>query len=319
MGHHSKLGQAGSRFPVADRLGSCNPSFLEPETIDSVRGVTRLFFVSLPGIDWIDFTNLSYRRQGVSGPDALGADNSRHSTYLSKIVRIISLGIRFFIALICTAATAPSLAPLYQYNDAALYMAVPLLSAVLAMLSANVLREAGLTRALNAWILIGILMALVVVETQSYGYSRHSGFAKAGFLAYLPSYVLGVIAALGVWFNSQSTRPQKVLLTVFLASYFLPFHLPYLIKDPGNIYAFCTVMNLSLLAIFLASVQQRKLFQFLLFVVGVRFLILYFQAFGGLALTGFGLIMSGVLIISMVVYWNKYRVQMAAWSEGLLK
>lgn len=225
----------------------------------------------------------------------------------------------FFIALICTVSTAPSLEPLYKYNNAAVYMAVPLLSAILAILSKKVLGEVGLTRALNGWILIGIIMALVVSETGVYGYSRHLDYAKTGFPAYLPSYILGVIAALGVWSNSESTRPQKILLIVFLAFYFLPFHLLYMIKDPGNILAFCTIINLSLLAIFLASLKQRKLFQFLLFMVGVRFLILYFQAFGGLALTGFGLIMSGVLIISMVVYWNKYRVQMAAWSEGLLK
>ena len=214
----------------------------------------------------------------------------------------------FIIALICTVSTAPLLEPLYKYNNAAVYMAVPLLSAVLAMLSKKVFGEIGLTRAFIGWILIGTIMALVVSEIGFYGY-RHLDFAKAGFPAYLPGYILGVIAALGVWFSSGSTRPQKILLIVFLVFYFLPFHLRYMIKDPGNILAFCTIINLSLLAIFLASLKQRKLFQFLLFMVGVRFLILYFQAFGGLAMTGFGLIMSGVLIISMVVYWNKYRVQ----------
>jgi uncharacterized membrane protein len=225
----------------------------------------------------------------------------------------------FFIALICTVSTAPSLAPFYQYNNAAVYMSVPLLSAILAMLSKKALGEIGLTHAFKGWAFIGVLMALVVAESGVFGYSRHHDFFESGFPAYLPSYILAVIAALGVWSNSESTRPQKILLIVFLFFYFLPFHFLYMIKDPGNILAFCTIINLSLLAIYLASLKQRKLFQLLLFIVGVRFLILYFQAFGGLALTGFGLIMSGILIISMVAYWNKYRVQMATWSEGLLK
>lgn len=225
----------------------------------------------------------------------------------------------FFIALICTVFTAPSLESIFKYNDAAVYLAVPLLSAVLAMLSTKVLGDVGLTRAFHGWTLMGIIMALIVVEAGSYGYSRHIDFFETGFPAYLPSYILGVITVLGVWSNSKSTRSQKILLAVLIGFYFLPFHLLYAIKDPDHILAFCTIIVLSLVAIFMASLQQRKLFQLLLFVVGVRFLILYFQAFGGLALTGFGLIMSGILIISMVVYWNKYRVQMAAWSEGLLK
>ena len=225
----------------------------------------------------------------------------------------------FFIALICTVSTAPSLEPIYKYNYAAVYMAVPLLSAVLAMLSKKVLGEVGLTLAFHAWILIGIIMALVVVETWFGGYSRRLDFAQSGFLAYLPSYILGVIAVLGIWSISEYSWAQKILLMVFIAFYFLPFHLLYMIKDTEIIFALCTVIILGLLAIFLASIKQRKLFQVLLFVVGVRFLILYFQAFGGLAMTGFGLIMSGVIIIGMVVYWNKYRIQLATWSEALLK
>ena len=225
----------------------------------------------------------------------------------------------FFTALISMALISPSLESLYKYNFMAVYMAVPLLSAVLAVPSKKFLGEGGLTSAFHGWILIGILMGLAVAETGIYGYSRHLNYSETGFPAYLPGYILGTVSALGVCFNSEISRSQKILLLVFLVTYFLPFHLLYMIEEPGNILAFCTIINLSLLAIFLASIQQRKLFQFLLFVVGIRFLILYFQAFGGLALTGFGLIMSGILIISMVVYWNKYRVQMAAWSEGLLK
>ena len=225
----------------------------------------------------------------------------------------------FFIALMFAAFDSPFLEPLYKFNEAALFMTVPLLSAVLAMVSKKSLGEVGLTWSFNAWTMIGILMALSVAETQSYGFLRHLDFAKTGFLAYLPGYILGVIAVLSIWPNAEFTRPQKIILMIFLASYFLPFHLLYMVKDSRHIFAFCTIISLSLLAIYLASVQQRKLFQVLLFAVGVRFLILYFQAFGGLALTGFGLIMSGILIISMVVYWNKYRVRMAAWSEGLLK
>ncbi len=198
-------------------------------------------------------------------------------------------------------------------------MAVPLLSGVLAMLSRKYLGEVGLTRAFTVWALIGIIMALFVVEGWFIGYAGCYGQPESGFLTYFPNYILAVTAVLGIWSNSAYTHPQKILLMIFLAFYFLPFHLIYVIKDGEIIFALCTLIILGLLAIFLASLKRRKLFQLLIFLIGVRFLILYFQAFGGLAVTGFGLILSGGLIIGMVVYWNKYRLQMATWSEGLLK
>jgi len=225
----------------------------------------------------------------------------------------------FLTALICTAFTNPTLEPLFEDNFSAVYMAVPLLSAVLAMLSKKYLGEVGLTRSLNLWTLFGFIMALFVVDFGVDEYSRHLNYGESGFLAYLPSYILAAFAILGVAAHSIYTRPQKTLLMVFLAIYFLPFHFIFVTKDADVLYAFFTIIALGLLAIFLASRQQRKFFQVLLGVVGIRFLILYFQAFGGLAMTGFGLILSGGLIIGMVVYWNKYRVQMATWSEELLK
>ncbi len=225
----------------------------------------------------------------------------------------------FFIGLICTASTAPTFVPLYKYDNIGVFMAVPLLSAVLFMLSKKYFGGVGLTRAFNAWTLIGIIMALIVVEIEFGGHSRNLHYAQSGFLAYLPSYILVAIAALGIRSNSEYTHSQKILMMVLLVFYFLPFHLIYIVRDTEILYALCTLITLGLLAIFLASLKQRKLFQVLLFVVGLRFLILYFQAFGGLAMTGFGLIISGGLIIGMVVYWNKYRLQMTTWSEGLLK
>jgi hypothetical protein len=70
-----------------------------------------------------------------------------------------------------------------------------------------------------------------------------------------------------------------------------------------------------LLAVFLASQKERKLFQWILFFMAVRFLVLYFQALGGLATTGGGLILSGGLIIGLTIIWNKYKTQVAIWTE----
>ena len=81
------------------------------------------------------------------------------------------------------------------------------------------------------------------------------------------------------------------------------------------VHATLTVLTLGATSLFLASIKERRLFQWFLFFLGLRFLILYFQAFGGLATTGFGLIISGSLFIGMAVLWNKYRNPIAAWAE----
>jgi uncharacterized membrane protein len=53
--------------------------------------------------------------------------------------------------------------------------------------------------------------------------------------------------------------------------------------------------------------KQKGLFNFWTIAVGLRFLILYFEALRGLAITGLGLIVSGFVIIGTALLWNKYR------------
>jgi hypothetical protein len=53
--------------------------------------------------------------------------------------------------------------------------------------------------------------------------------------------------------------------------------------------------------------KQKGLFNFWTFAAGLRFLILYFEALKGLAITGLGLIVSGFVIIGTALLWNKYR------------
>jgi hypothetical protein len=73
------------------------------------------------------------------------------------------------------------------------------------------------------------------------------------------------------------------------------------------------------MAIYSASLKLHRLFQFFLVAVGIRFFVLYLQALGGLATTGFGLIITGLIIIAMVVAWNKFRRELNAWAERLFE
>ena len=46
----------------------------------------------------------------------------------------------------------------------------------------------------------------------------------------------------------------------------------------------------------------------MIFLIGLRFLIVYFQVIGDLAMTGFGLVISGVVILLSVWGYNKYKL-----------
>jgi uncharacterized membrane protein len=134
----------------------------------------------------------------------------------------------------------------------------------------------------------------------------------------------GLAVLIGVLIGkSREYRPlQKILLILCLALFLLQQHLPELKdlrqRDWENLWlsAGLTILVMSLMAIFMASLGAQRSFQTFLVIIGIRFFIFYLQALGGLAMTGLGLIVSGVLLISLGVAWNKYRRAISAWVEG---
>jgi hypothetical protein len=61
---------------------------------------------------------------------------------------------------------------------------------------------------------------------------------------------------------------------------------------------------------------RRALYNIATFVIAVRFIIVYFQAFGDLTTTGIGLIVSGVAIISIGLAWNRIRRTLFSALQG---
>lgn len=60
-------------------------------------------------------------------------------------------------------------------------------------------------------------------------------------------------------------------------------------------------------AVIAAVMGRRRLFDVAALVIGIRFIIVYFEVFGSLAATGVGLILSGGVILSISYAWFKYR------------
>ena len=218
----------------------------------------------------------------------------------------------FFAAFMWTAYYSLSWMPLFQENIYAIMMVLPLLCASLSLYGENFQFSPHYIRASQDWFFITGLIALCVVETKDclYGSSQYLHLTP-----YVAGYGFALLTVFAIAISKHYSGAQKIVMTLALCIFLLPFHFSMLIGYSEFAYAAATILVLTLMAIFVASVHARGLFQWLLFLVGVRFLILYFQALGGLALTGLGLIVSGVVIISIAVLWGKYRRAIGIWAE----
>ena len=78
-----------------------------------------------------------------------------------------------------------------------------------------------------------------------------------------------------------------------------------------------SVTLIGMAAIDLGIQGRRGMFQFLLVLIGVRFLIFYVLYVGGLALTAAGLIGSGLLILLVAWGWHRNRSRLQGWLEGM--
>lgn len=64
---------------------------------------------------------------------------------------------------------------------------------------------------------------------------------------------------------------------------------------------------------------RGRLFNAMVVLLGARFLIVYFQVFGSLAMTGVGLVISGILIMGAAFVGFKYQKRLYRWLEGAVK
>jgi hypothetical protein len=68
-----------------------------------------------------------------------------------------------------------------------------------------------------------------------------------------------------------------------------------------------------------SALNYKKLFNAMILLIGIRFLLIYFQVFRSLAYTGLGLIVSGLVIIGFVVVWYKFHSVIEDKIRGLIK
>lgn len=215
----------------------------------------------------------------------------------------------FLTTLCLLSVQSPAIRPYFE-NFTFLYLMIPLLCAVIAMIHRKIYGETSITKALQAWIIVSGIIGVFGSEVAE-SLSR----AEPNVVTMAFAYGLAVLVILGIMFGHLYRKMQKVILITTLIFFIVCFQ----IYDAKVLHGVVEILTLLGLAIFFADLKQRRIFNVLLLAVAIRFIVLYFQAFGGLAKTGIGLIISGLLVIGITIAWSKYRNHLAKWAEGILR
>ncbi|OQX13253.1 MAG: hypothetical protein BWK73_12765 [Thiothrix lacustris] len=245
------------------------------------------------------------------------------------------LWVTLFIQGMCWSVVAASGAESGQRLEAlpAVLLLAPLLSAVLYYAASHLKALYGLRSSLFFWFQLSAICALAFADI------ARSGGELANYpLAWLlPAYVMAGVLALGIVLHREYRWFNRALLLGALGLLLLYYYPDFVFSGQSRYTLFgseaqqavsfwqaddlraplLTLTILFLYALHAGNSGQQRTFNIVTFLIGLRFVIVYFQAMGGLAATGVGLILSGSLIIGITWLWYRGRDRLHAWAQGL--
>ncbi len=123
--------------------------------------------------------------------------------------------------------------------------------------------------------------------------------------------------------KSSFSREKILLIILTTLFYLMPMSDLLFSESYRSIYRIFlapvnTIIMLTTAGIYLLCLDHQKMFNWVLAFIGIRFLIVYFQAIGSLAYTGFGLIISGGVILGSVWIWHKYHSNITGKIRGMI-
>lgn len=209
----------------------------------------------------------------------------------------------------------------------------PLLTTLLYYLATHVKQLYGYAGSLFFWFQISAIVALAFVDISRSGGEMDDYRA----LWYLPAYAAAAILAAGILLHKDYHLLNRLALLGALGLLLLYYHPDLLFTGEQRYTLFgsathdgigfwqaddiraplLTLLILFLYAIHAGNIGHQRTFNLVTFLIGLRFVVLYFQAMGGLAATGVGLIVSGSLIIGMAWLWYKGRDRLRQWTKEL--
>lgn len=137
------------------------------------------------------------------------------------------------------------------------------------------------------------------------------GVLQLGYLTF--PWAALILAAAGAWYRPQATREVRLSTVALLLSCAVFSTLPLLVGDDSEstavkIFGAAGFFVTWVLAAAAAAYSHHKRwFDLASLVIAVRVVIVYFEVFGSLAMTGLGLIFSGIVILGIAFAWHRFR------------
>ncbi|MBW7857294.1 MAG: DUF2157 domain-containing protein [Leptonema sp. (in: Bacteria)] len=151
----------------------------------------------------------------------------------------------------------------------------------------------------SIWAAVFYGVGTIIVSTSIFDYNQPDN----RWLSILHLLALFVPMLLSFLYFKKLSK-SVVFLSIALLIYTL-FLWPGFVKSSSDF--IIALMFVVVWLFFGLSIEHRRLFEVCLIGMGIRFLVVYFQILGDLALTGFGLIASGILILVSVWLYTKFR------------
>jgi uncharacterized membrane protein len=200
----------------------------------------------------------------------------------------------------------------------------PLFSIALAYI-AEQFQYQQLANTLRVWFIISALSSLVYADILYWSPFISWQELQAGFISealFTPIYMItGLLVGL-LLFKSDYRALSKIVLLTMVVLLLVLYHPQLLVSATAEyerslLAPVLIITILTLYAIHLGISEQQGLFNAITFLIGLRFLLIYFEVIGSLAATGVGLIISGLIIIGVSYTWYRARQPLQAWIRRL--
>jgi uncharacterized membrane protein len=205
------------------------------------------------------------------------------------------------------------------------FIVTALLSVPLASIFGRFTQNRYFTKSLWSWGFVAGIVAMFV------GDGHYTEFERVGSCALYPALSLLPLASLLVINRKDVHWIEKVAVVSFLCfsvGIFIPslfmhdwkWKAVYDLRDAFQIIgAAYFIISALLLALVFAIRKRFWLFRTMIILVGLRFLVVYFQVFEDLATTGLGLLVSGGVILGMTFLGYKLSPKLNSWVQEVSK
>jgi hypothetical protein len=195
---------------------------------------------------------------------------------------------------------------------AALFSA-PIILGLMSRLSKIFLPQLAFAKVCRFWAAVGAFISVIIFDIFIWNGTNLTEIQPALIAIALFS----VLTLIATFTDKTLSSFQKKIITTLVLVYVTGVVLVSFDIENSLLAAAVSIAFWSASALYFGAFDHKKLFNFFALLVTLRFLVIYFEAMGGLALTGIGLIVSGAVIMGIGFIWYKKRAQVQTYMIGI--